>query len=418
MKKLKIHYHSDNTYWAGSEQMMVVFLTSDLIKKHFDVTFSYRYSREYVEGMKMWLGKVVNYNPMELIASFANVDPLFSRAKNRLMRALYNVLAFNSYKKQFSNIINYEKPDIVHINNGGYPGAMGCNAAAIAAKEYGAKVIYMANGITPRSKLRKLVERHLDNKMWSSVDCFLAGSRYTLERLQREVFHVEPNSYIASTTSPLFEVKPNTLHHHDLISKEEIRKRLGVSLNDILIGSVGRLEKRKGMDVLIKAFKRIDWESEIDQKVWLLIVGSGPMEKELLNLGKGASVKFAIGREEDAYSYINAMDVYCQSSIEQEDLPNAILMAMKLGKPIIASSVAGIPELVTDAENGYLVSPGSETELRAALSSSVRNIFKQMEAFGEKSRLRYETRYSNEVVLNRYLDLCNRLTERGDYALA
>jgi glycosyltransferase involved in cell wall biosynthesis len=325
--------------------------------------------------------------------------------KYRFLRA-FQPFYFNDYKTKMRVLLDRLKPDIVHINNGGYPGAMGCNAAAIAAKEFGAKVIYMANGITPRSKLRKTAEKLLDSKVLRSIDCFLAGSKYTSEKLMNSVF---------LATYPLefmekFKVIPNTLHDHKLLKRDWIRRKFGISDSEILIGSVGRFEERKGFEYLINAYKSL--AKTTDKRCCLLLVGSGPLESELIQLVSGTRIKFAIGKEEDAYSYINAMDIYCQPSIEQEDLPNTIMMAMKLGKPIVATNVAGIPEMVQDNYNGYIVEPKDVYGLRTHLSFLVENPIGRKDVFIEENKRLYQSRYSNDVVLTKYLNLYMNLLGR------
>jgi glycosyltransferase involved in cell wall biosynthesis len=149
-----------------------------------------------------------------------------------------------------------------------------------------------------------------------------------------------------------------------------------------------------------------------DKRCCLLLVGSGPLESELIQLVSGTRIKFAIGKEEDAYSYINAMDIYCQPSIEQEDLPNTIMMAMKLGKPIVATNVAGIPEMITDYHNGYLCEPGSENSLKIRLKVMVIDEGGQRRRFGEFNEKKYKQHYSNNIVLTKYLNLYMNLLGR------
>ncbi len=138
------------------------------------------------------------------------------------------------------------------------------------------------------------------------------------------------------------------------ISPQEIKMKWGISDNDILIGTVGSLLKRKRIKDLIEALCIIT--SKIDYSIKCLIVGEGPERDNLFELVKRKNLRDRVifsGFQTDAISYINAMDILVMTS-EKEGLPRVILEAMLMQKPVIAPRIAGITELIIDKKTGLL----------------------------------------------------------------
>lgn len=115
---------------------------------------------------------------------------------------------------------------------------------------------------------------------------------------------------------------------------------------------VGRLSEEKGIETIVRAAKLIP-------DVTFKIVGRGPQMERLHRLAEGLSniefLGFRMG-EELANLYRGAMAVLLPSRVH-ENFPLAILESMAAGKPVIASHVGGVPEIVDDRVNGLLVSP-------------------------------------------------------------
>ena len=127
-----------------------------------------------------------------------------------------------------------------------------------------------------------------------------------------------------------------------------------VGPQSVLIGTVGRLLPVKAHDDFLRA-ARLILERQPDAR--FIIVGDGPLQCDLRRLaeqlGIEAQVAF-LGSRTDVYDFIAAMDVFVLPSLS-EGMPMALLEAMTLGTPVVATSVGGVPEIVAHRASGLLV---------------------------------------------------------------
>ena len=134
-----------------------------------------------------------------------------------------------------------------------------------------------------------------------------------------------------------------------------------------IVGVVGRLEPEKGHPTLIDAWPRV-LRSVPD--AYLLIVGEGSrreaLEHQVAELGIGSRVIFT-GRRDDVPAVTAALDVAVLPSY-REAQGLTILEAMALSRPVVASNVGGIPEMVEDGRTGLLVPPHDAEALAAAIT--------------------------------------------------
>lgn len=121
--------------------------------------------------------------------------------------------------------------------------------------------------------------------------------------------------------------------------------------NKKIILSVGNIIETKGFQILIKALRKIKSDS-LREVPFLIIVGDGPYRKTLeeliatLNLENDVYFTGSISHSE-MVDWYNLCDLFCLASY-REGIPNVILEAFACGKPVVASSVGGIPEIITD----------------------------------------------------------------------
>lgn len=147
---------------------------------------------------------------------------------------------------------------------------------------------------------------------------------------------------------------------------KDIRAEFDIDKDGILIGCIGRLVEQKGHKYLIRAAKRV---IEKIPEAKFLIVGRGKLEKDLRNLADRLNLDSGIiftGFRENVYSIIDKLNLIVMPSL-WEGFGLVLLEAMTLGKPIVATDVGGIPEVVRDKEEGILVSPQDPKALAEAI---------------------------------------------------
>lgn len=158
------------------------------------------------------------------------------------------------------------------------------------------------------------------------------------------------------------------LFRRDRSREAEARRTLGLSPDDTVIGAVGRLEPQKRFDLLLDAFARL---KERRPTLKLVIVGDGSrraqLEEQCRALHLHGSCLLA-GHLSDVRLAHHAFDLFVQSS-DYEGTPNAVLEAMALETPLVATDVGGTRELVRNGTDGVIVPTGSAAVIAAAIES-------------------------------------------------
>jgi glycosyltransferase involved in cell wall biosynthesis len=151
------------------------------------------------------------------------------------------------------------------------------------------------------------------------------------------------------------------------VTREQAMARLALQGDGPVVGVVGRLVEQKGIDVLIDAFPEVLRRHPAAR---LLVVGDGPegmaLRRRASRLGLDGRVVFA-GWINNARDVMPACDVMVMPS-RWEGLGLAALEAMACGRPLVASAVDALPEVVRDGETGMLVSPGDRHALAGAVN--------------------------------------------------
>jgi glycosyltransferase involved in cell wall biosynthesis len=148
--------------------------------------------------------------------------------------------------------------------------------------------------------------------------------------------------------------------------REAVRAELGAPPEARVVLAVGALVERKGFAVLLDAFARL-----ADREALLWIAGDGAgrgdLERAIADLGLGERARL-LGRRESIGELRAAADVFAMPS-RAEGLGVAALEAMAAGRPVVASSVGGLADVVLDGETGALVPVGDVAALGAALDA-------------------------------------------------
>jgi len=229
-------------------------------------------------------------------------------------------------------------PDLVHAQGTGM-GFTGFLAKMLFKKPY----LVWRRGTDVR--LTRLFSRSLSKLVLKKADAVIALTEDMKREIQtilnREVF-VIPNGID-------FE------RFHNL-SRDEMRYELQARADERLVVFVGRFRPEKGVRYLIKAMEIISRKSRY---IRLILVGEGPEEEDLKRLVEQLNLRDCINflgqvPNEKVPQYMAASDVFVLPSLA-EGFPNVILEAMASGLAIVASKVSGLPEIVEDGGNGFLV---------------------------------------------------------------
>jgi glycosyltransferase involved in cell wall biosynthesis len=151
-------------------------------------------------------------------------------------------------------------------------------------------------------------------------------------------------------------------------AKAAMRNRLGVPDGRTLVVAVGRLVEKKGFEFAIRAL-------EGAAGIHLALVGDGDLERDLADLASRLRSPVTLaGRfsREEIRAALHAADIVAVPSVVDSNgnvdgLPNTLLEAMAAGRPIVASRVAGIPDVLSHESNGLLVEPRDPPALHAAI---------------------------------------------------
>jgi glycosyltransferase involved in cell wall biosynthesis len=199
------------------------------------------------------------------------------------------------------------------------------------------------------------------------------------------------------------------------LDRNALRASLNMGSDDIVVGIIARLVEQKGHRYLIDAFAKAITENH---RLRLLIVGSGGIEEELKKQVNQLSLQKKViftGYRSDTVDLLDAIDIFAHPSL-WEGFGLSVLEAMNMGKPVVATRVSALPELIEDTVTGFLVAPRDVNALSDALVKLAGNpsLQQQMGASGQKrcrrifsvDRMIQETRSLYAEVLASQTGLC------------
>jgi glycosyltransferase involved in cell wall biosynthesis len=188
-----------------------------------------------------------------------------------------------------------------------------------------------------------------------------------------------------------YGLEPLRLSHPE----RSLRAEFGYADQDIVLGIPARLVEQKGHGCLIEAFAQARTET---QHLKLLIAGEGPLRPELEKLVREKNLADAVcftGYRHDIGDILAGIDVFVHPSL-WEGFGLSILEAMAMGKPVLATRVSAIPELVGDA--GILVPAREPLPLAKAITTLARDGALRGR-LGQQARERWERHFSLETMV-------------------
>lgn len=193
--------------------------------------------------------------------------------------------------------------------------------------------------------------------------------------------------------------------------RRELEAELCLPAERVVVGVVASLQPIKDHATLLRAAARLA-SSHPDLHVVLVGADSGSrgdLERLAEALGIAARVRFA-GLRPSIPSMHWLFDVSALTSVS-EGLPNSVLEAMAAGRPVVATRVGAVPDAVVHADSGFLVEPGDDQQLAAALGELIRDPGLR-ERFGEAGRAAAQARYGAEPAVRALIALYDGFSSR------
>jgi len=183
----------------------------------------------------------------------------------------------------------------------------------------------------------------------------------------------------------------------------EVRRQFDIPADAVVLGTVANLFSRKGYEIMLQSLPAI-LTSFPD--VHYVIVGSGDAAYEtrlramVKDLRLERRVHFA-GFQDPVYSYLAAMDVYVHPAL-MEGFGIAVLEAMAMRKPVVATTTGGLPEIVQDGKTGVLVPPNEPDALAGAIVGLLQDSTRRV-SMGRSGLNRVETLFTVEAMMDRLI---------------
>ena len=268
-----------------------------------------------------------------------------------------------------------EQIDLVHINS-----PLWRSGVVLAARLLGIPVIQHVHTLWPDVEID---EPHFIPKVTRIIAC----SRGAAERFTRHHRYVTKIRVIYNGVD-LKKIAP---------ARERLRPEYGLRPDLPLIGIVGTLKPIKGQEIFLRMARRV---LDAGLEAQFFIIGADPLSGEpylrrleeiVSELGLSGQVRFT-GFRKDNLDVIRSLDILVSASTE-EAMPRNLIEAMALGRPVVATAVGGVPELVEEEVTGLLVPSGDD----AAMARAVMRLARDPDLcrrFGEAARAKVKERFS------------------------
>ena len=267
--------------------------------------------------------------------------------------------------RQTRRLVKEHHYDLIHSHS---PiGGLMSRIAARDMRKKGTKVIYTAHGFhffkgAPLKNWLIFYPIEKFSSRWTDVLVTITHEDYLLAQKKMDAQKVV---YVPGVGIDTAKFLPGDDYETIRTVK---RKELGIDENDILMLSVGELNKNKNHEVMLRAMAELG-----DKRIKYVVAGRGALAEYLnglaTNLGIAEQVQL-LGFRTDVMELFKAADVFVHPSF-REGLSVAVMEAMASGLPVICSRIRGNTDLIDDGKGGYLFTPADCSELRNVLEQIV-----------------------------------------------
>jgi glycosyltransferase involved in cell wall biosynthesis len=270
---------------------------------------------------------------------------------------------------RLARIIRRTRPHILHTHTA-KAGAVGRIAALLAGDARPPIVVHTFHGHVLRGYFGPLRSRAftlLERFLARETTCLVAVSPQVRDDLVR----------LGVAPQEKFAVVRLGIELADRVSQDEdgraaTRRMLGIPGDAFTVGWIGRMTGVKRTDDVLLAFRSLRARG-VDAK--LCLVGDGPdrdrVERRAHELGVMRDTLF-LGYQEDVAPYYSAFDAFVLSS-GNEGTPVTTIEALAAGRPVVATRVGGVPDVVRDGDDGFLVEPGDVEAIGERLATLARD---------------------------------------------
>jgi phosphatidylinositol alpha-mannosyltransferase len=297
-------------------------------------------------------------------------------------------------------VLNREQFDIVHLHEPFMP--MLCSAVLRFSNTVNIGTFHACDG-SPGYNFGWPIGRMMLNRRARKLDGKIAVSKPAMEYASKYV----PGAY---------DIIPNGIDLEQFSSDvPPIQEFRDGKLNIVF---VGRLERRKGLDYLLRAYHQVKQEVP-DLRV--IVVGPGTrLRKKYERWIRQHKVKDVVfigyATYADLPRYYQTADIFCCPATGRESFGIVLVEAMAMGKPVVATNIDGYASVVTHGEEGLLVPPKDSHKLAQALLTLLKDKALRQK-MGEKGRLTAQN-YSWEQIAKRVFDYyLKAIKERGEAPL-
>ena len=186
------------------------------------------------------------------------------------------------------------------------------------------------------------------------------------------------------------------------LSKESLRKRYKLPKGFIVL-YVGKLSRGKGIRYFLEAAEKV-------RDVSFVIIGDGPMKRDVLKAGRRNSRIIYFGKmaHEKVLELYRASDVVCFPSVWAEPLGRVAIESLMLGIPCIGSNVGGIPEIIDNGINGFIVEPENSEQIAEKIKMLIADKTLR-EKFSRNGKEKIRKRFDAEKIIEQHEKLYKKV---------